>query len=102
MFRLEVTAEEAEANQFATAVAQLLTPDYRCPHTSANMLLYCQQALRVAAEEAEANRFAAAEAQLQQARAEVEAAEGLAGARQVRPLTGCSATECCRHALLAK
>jgi hypothetical protein len=44
------------------------------------------QALRVAAAEAEANRFAAAEAQLQQARAAVEAAEGLAAARQVRPV----------------
>jgi predicted negative regulator of RcsB-dependent stress response len=43
------------------------------------------QALRLAAAESEANRFAAAEAQLQQARAAVEAAEGLAGARQVRP-----------------
>jgi hypothetical protein len=44
------------------------------------------QALRVAAAEAEANRFAAAQAQLQQARASVEAAEGLAAARQVRPM----------------
>jgi predicted membrane-bound mannosyltransferase len=50
------------------------------------VLLLFLQALRVAAAEAEANRFAAAEAQLQQARAAVEAAEGLAAARQVRPM----------------
>jgi hypothetical protein len=45
------------------------------------------QALRVAAAESEANRFAAAEQHLQQAQAEVEAAERLGGARQVRDNT---------------
>ncbi|WIA15376.1 hypothetical protein OEZ85_002038 [Tetradesmus obliquus] len=40
------------------------------------------EALKAAAAESEANRFAAAEQQLQQAQAQVEAAEGLGGSRQ--------------------
>lgn len=80
----------AQTVNFAAAASRLLLSVWPAicgdvhPVIVVDLFVAVAQALKAAAAESEANRFAAAEQQLQQAQAQVEAAEGLGGSRQVR------------------